>query len=443
MSNHLKAGAAFADITPVDSQFLYGYPHVKRWSTGVHDPLHSTALLLDDGNRRILFVSNDIIYVPKDLAARARQRIEAATGVPAANIMITATHTHSGPVVQNRGPGSYSDVVPDADPNYLKRFENGIVAAAEQAAANLRPAEAGLAMARVEGIGTNRRDPKGPSDPEVPVLLARDAQTRETLAAMVLYAMHPTVLHEDSTLVSADFPGLARQYLQKEVFGKDIPVLHHNGAAGNQSPRYCVKGQTFEEAERLGRILGQAVEEAIAQVEFRTDLDLDVTGTSFEYPLRELPDAEAAAVKVQQVREKFARQQKDGTPRAVVRTTECDLFGAEATHALALSRSNGRLAAALKECMPAEVQILRVGPWKFVGWQGEVFIEYALDIRRRNPGAFVMTCANGAMAGYVTTAEAAAEGGYEASTSVFSTDSGKLLVEKTQALLDAMQKQAG
>ena len=158
--------------------------------------------------------------------------------------------------------------------------------------------------------------------------------------------------------------------------------------------------------------------------------------TTLEYPLRDLPTTEAAATKEQAVREKLARQQQDGTPRALVRTTECDLFGAEASHALAKSKENGRIDEALRHCMPAEIQLFSIGPWRFVAWQGEAFIEFALEIRRANPNTFVCTCANGSMAGYITTAAAAEEGGYEASTSVFATDSGRLLVAATQRLLN-------
>ena len=57
----LHAGAAIADITPADSQFLFGYPHVNRYSTGVNDPLLSTALYLSDGVTQAIFVANDAI----------------------------------------------------------------------------------------------------------------------------------------------------------------------------------------------------------------------------------------------------------------------------------------------------------------------------------------------------------------------------------------------
>ena len=432
------AGAACADISPVTSQFLAGYPHVPRWSTGTHDPLLSSAVYMDNGAKKIIMIGNDNLYVPKDLVARARARIEAATGIPAGDILISATHTHSAPLTYKRGPGSYDTITPDCDDAYVQLMEDGIVKAATDAVAAARPAEFGLAVARVSGIGTNRRSPDGPADPEVPVLAFRDPATKEIFAIVEAYAMHPTVLHEDSKLCSADFPGAARQYL-RDVLGKDIPVAHFMGASGNQSPRYCVKGQTFEEATRLGTILGKAVEKALGEIEFIPTADITVIHDFIEYPVRTFPAVKDAEAKVQFVREKFARQQKDGTPRAVVRTTECDLFGAEATYALSVAQSQGGIDVAVKECMPAEIMIIRIGKWTFCCWQGEVFIEFALAIRNANPDTYVFTCSNGTMAGYLTTEQAAEEGGYEASTSCFLPKGGDLLVAKTQEMLNGLR----
>ena len=74
-SRSLLAGAATADITPDGPQFLYGYPHVPRYSTGVHDPLLASALYVGDGATAVALVATDVIFVPKALANRARQRI--------------------------------------------------------------------------------------------------------------------------------------------------------------------------------------------------------------------------------------------------------------------------------------------------------------------------------------------------------------------------------
>ncbi|MBL7650265.1 MAG: neutral/alkaline non-lysosomal ceramidase N-terminal domain-containing protein, partial [Candidatus Hydrogenedentes bacterium] len=132
MTQPLFAGAAEVDITPETSLHLFGYPHVKRNSTGVHDPLLSSALYLRSGGEQQLFIGNDVIFVPKALAARARKRLEAVTGVPATAICLTATHTHSGPVTVAYASNADDDTVPPPDPAFLQQLEDGIVAVGEQ-----------------------------------------------------------------------------------------------------------------------------------------------------------------------------------------------------------------------------------------------------------------------------------------------------------------------
>ena len=165
----LMAGAAAVDITPQDSQFLYGYPYVERYSTGVHDPLFSSALYLSDGSTEVMFVANDGIFAGKQVTQRARKRIAGAIGVPPSGIMITATHTHSAPNTVDYVSCESDPVVPRADQKYIQLFEDGIVAAALEAYSSAQPARVGLAIADGTGVGTNRRDPSGPADPEVPV----------------------------------------------------------------------------------------------------------------------------------------------------------------------------------------------------------------------------------------------------------------------------------
>ena len=436
MSDTLEAGAAAVDISPVGSQFLYGYPHVARYSTGVHDPLMSSALYLSDGHNRVLFVANDIIFVPKALVQRARQRIAAATGVPAANIMITATHTHSGPMTLRNLSCEADDAVPEPDPQYVRSFEDGLVTAAEKACAAARPAQWGRAIADSTGVGTNRRDPTGPSDPQVPVVVVRDAADQSCIALMYVCSMHPTVLHEDSKLVSADFPGMTRQYLQGNVLTAACPVLHHTGPAGNQSPRHLTKSNTFAEAERLGHILGRSIEKALTSVEYSSEISLACMQESVDLPLRALPSVDAAAAKLNRAVERLEAMRRDGAPRTDTRTAECDWFGAQETLTLAQAAASGRLEQVAATCLPAEVHAIRLGPWTFVGWPGEAFVDFALQVKQHCPDTFVASLANGDTQGYMVTAEAVAEGGYEASNALFrNPDAGDLLVATTLRML--------
>jgi len=431
----LYAGAAVADITPTTSQFLYGYPHVRRFSTGVHDPLLSSALCLKNGDTTILFIANDIIWVPRPMVQGVRRIIRKRTGIPESNILISATHTHSGPITLKMISNESDSAVPDPDPEYLKQLQEKLIAAGVHAHANLEPAEIGLSTADGSAVGTNRRDSKGPADPNVPVMLVRSIHTNKPLACMLVCSMHPTVLHEDSTLISGDFPGMTRQYLQQTLVGKDCPVLHHTGPAGNQSPRHVTRSNTFEEAKRLGELLGKSIAGAILNIRFSSNLDLRVRQDFLSLPRRTFPSVEEASVRLKNAWETLQRLRNQNAAPGQIRTAEVDWFGAEETLTLAQAEADRRLDRAAAECMPAEIQILSAGPWNFAGWNGEIFIEYALQVKQRSPDTFVISLANGELQGYIVTEEAAREGGYEASNAMFSHESGALFVKKTLQML--------
>ena len=107
--------------------------------------------------------------------------------------------------------------------------------------------------------------------------------------------------------------------------------------------------------------------------------------------------------------------------------------------ALARAAADGRLQAAAAHCSPAEIQVIELGPWRFVFWPGEFFVEYALEVKARSPSTFVVTMANGELQGYIVTPDAAARGVYEATNALFSPDNGQRVVEATLGLLAARE----
>ncbi len=430
----LLAGAATADITPRGPQFLYGYPHVPRTSTGVHDPLQGGALYLSDGRASLLLCSADVIFIGKDLAARVRARIEAAAGIPGGSVLVSATHTHSGPVTVDYLSNSADPVVPKADAAYLRVLEDGLVEAALAARRSACPAEVGLAVADGSGVGTNRRAPDGPTDPQVPVLIARERGGGAPIGCLLVCSMHPTVLHEGSTLVSGDFPAMAREHL-RGVLGPACPILYHTGPEGNQSPRHVTRENTFAEARRLGGLLGSRVAQAIPRIVYADRLELAAARALLDLPRRSFPAPAQAEERLRRARRRFEELKAARAPRQEVRTAECDWFGSEETLTLARAAESGELQRAYAACLPAEVQVLRIGPWRFIGWPGEVFVEYALQVKRQAPDTWIINLANGELQGYIVTEEAAREGGYEASNALFGPESGALLVARTLEVL--------
>jgi hypothetical protein len=248
--------------------------------------------------------------------------------------------------------------------------------------------------------------------------------------------MHPTVLHEDSTLISGDFPAMARQQLQRNTFGEDCVILYHTGPAGNQSPRHVTRENTFKEAKRLGGILADAVAKAAINIRYTSDVAIACRSATAQLPLRIFPSEADAKAKLTGAIDRLARLRSSNAPRTEIRTAEVDWFGAEETLTLSRAAADGRLQRAAASVMPAEIQLIRIGEWNFVAWPGEMFVEFALEVKKRHPNTFVIAYANGELQGYLVTKQAVDEGGYESSNAIFkSPESGEILLHKTFELL--------
>ena len=260
------------------------------------------------------------------------------------------------------------------------------------------------------------------------------------IAVALIYGMHPTVLHEDSTLLSGDFPYYARQQLQQQ-FGTDLVVLYHTGPAGNQSPRYHVQGQTFAEAERLGRKLGVAVGTAIQNLSAPFTQDPVLAGAlqAVDLKRRQFPSVPAAAQVLASYQAEHQRLQAAGAERAQVRTAEVSVFGAEALLTLARLQQSGEIDRVLARLRPFVVQVVRIGEACVVAFPGEFFTEYALQLKKQaSRKSFVVTYTNGELQGYIVTPEAAAAGGYEAASSMFPPQTGATMVEMALGMIKAL-----
>ena len=95
---------------------------MERYSTGVHDPLLCSVLFLSDGKTQLMFIANDIVFISKQLSHRVRLKIKEAIDVPPENVLISATHTHSGPITVNYISNESDAAIPKADKKYLSYF---------------------------------------------------------------------------------------------------------------------------------------------------------------------------------------------------------------------------------------------------------------------------------------------------------------------------------
>lgn len=439
----LKAGTAVEDISPAEPLHLGGYPHVERTSTGIHDPLLASSLFLDNGTVKLMIAALDILFVDRATARRLRKIISRELSVAEEHVFISCTHTHSGPLTVTSAAGKGDSATPEVDTNYVMKLEEGVVSSAFQAAANTRPAEIAWTSADVEGVGCNRHDSEGPRDPEACILVVRDSEKKTPLALSVTYSMHPTVLHEDSKLVSSDFPHYTRLQIAEDMGGAPT-VLYHTGPSGNQSPRYHVRAQTFEEAERLGRLLGRSVSERareLADGDFESDVVLGGAMHTIALSRREFPPLEEAEKNLERCRKTYERLEKENSGHGPVRTAECAVFGAEEMVTLARLQESGDLEEWFESYERAEVQVARIGSACMAGFPCEIFVEYGLELKRRaSSKAFAVSLVNGESQGYIVTEESAEGGGYEADFALFAPESGNIMIEAALGLISRMNE---
>lgn len=440
LKNEFKAGAAAVSITPSTSHFLFGYPFVERMSTGTNDELLSSALYLTNGESQILFISNDVIYVSKDFVARIRKRIKEKTGIPESNILLAATHTHSAPVTAVIAISANDPIVPKVDKRYLEFMEDSTVDSACQAYEKAELAEVSFVIGDATGVGTNRHNPDWPKDMDVPTMTVRN-KNNKFIGCMLVCSMHPTVLHEDSTLYSGDFPHYTRNLLQKEVLGKDCPVVYFTGTAGNQSPRHVTKTNTFEEAKRIGGLVSKSIISKLSgDVSYVSEISISTAQEFVDLPKRKFPSVESSKHNRTKAKKLFENLKKTSKIPQEIRTAEVNWFGAEELFYLSTLAELNKLDEYYSMCLPAEIQAVKVGSWKFVAWPGEIFVEYGLELKKHFEDVFMITYANGELQGYITTKEAYEKGFYEAGNSFFDYRAGEILMEKTINLLKGINK---
>jgi hypothetical protein len=272
------AGTAVVDITPPVGYRMSGYFY-ERLSTGTANPLHAKALVLRQGRERIALVFCDLIGVPLEVSSQARRQAAEKTGIPAANILVAGTHSHTGPLYfgslrrhfhEQALARSSSD--PQEQVDYAADLTAKIVKAVAEADAAARPAQLAAGSAQQAGLSFNRRfhmkdgtvrfnpgplnpdivRPAGPIDPQVGIVLVRDAADARPAAAVVNFALHLDTT--GGTLYAADYPFYIEQAL-REPLGERFTLLFGTRLICSISFADCVKLTTNFPVSSQGTML--------------------------------------------------------------------------------------------------------------------------------------------------------------------------------------------
>ncbi|HEY3064396.1 MAG TPA: neutral/alkaline non-lysosomal ceramidase N-terminal domain-containing protein [Methylomirabilota bacterium] len=257
---------------------LYRHAFWFKPSEGELDPVGVRALVMEGGGGRIVWVAADLIAVDRAFTATLRRRLLEA-GVPAAALIVSASHTHSGPGAFLHGAliGALA----------LDRYDDAVGAAILDAmVSTVRAAEIAKAPARVgsaTGTVTTLTVPRlaSPPDPEV-VVLRVDTAAGAPLALVWNFAIHGTTLGPRNRRLSADVMGVASRRLERTL---GVPALFVNGAVGDVSPaRHGEEG-----AGELGTALAATVHSVWERARTRATAAVAARTRTVELPSPSLP----------------------------------------------------------------------------------------------------------------------------------------------------------
>jgi hypothetical protein len=430
----LQVGLAEIDITPPVGYRMDGY-FTERLATGQRDPLKAKALVFQQGATRAALVVCDLLGMPLSMSREVRALAAKRTGIPASNIAIAATHTHTGPLFAGERARVFSEQAaakfgkdPLAAVKYPEELRDKLVEVIAAASASASPTGMELLATAEDRISFNRRfhmkdgtvrfnpgvqnpdivRPAGPIDPALPfVMFKKDGKP---VGSLTVFALHLDTV--GGTEYSADYPGQLAAELGRE-FGDGFISVFGTGTCGDIN-HIDVSGRRRYDARLLGRQLGIDILSARS----RTPLDrptLAVASTRLSLPLRSVSTEQAAQAK--------ANMAKVGTSELPF------LAQVETVTTLDLLRRGSTL--------DAEVQVVRLHPdVAIVLLPGEVFADLGLAIKLGSPFAhtLVIELSNDNPA-YLPTEKAFKEGSYETVNSRIAPGGGERLVEAAIQLL--------
>ena len=440
-----RAGAAASNVTPWLGVSMPG-GFTDRRATKIHDELHARCLVLDDGQTQIAIVVVDNCILPRDVLDRAKVMAEKATKIPAAHILISATHCHSGPaamdIAQCKTDLEYQTFL-------ARRIADGI----GRAKANLAPAKIGWGFGELPTEVFNRRwhmkeggiaenpfgnkkdkvrmnpprrsplldRPAGPTDTQVPVLSVLHTDGRP-LALHSNYSLH-YVGGTGAGTISADYFGVFADRIQDllKADRQQPPFVGmlSNGTSGDINninfQGIPERNKPYEQINFVAHKLADEVFRVQKKIKHHDWVALKAVQKDIPLGVRR-PGADEVARAKQMLKD----------AQNPNRLTTFEVYAQET---LNLAKHPPRL--------PVPLQALHIGSLRICAIPCEPFAEVGLALKDGRKDTFVIGLANGYF-GYLPTARQMALGGYEtwrSSWSFLEVDSAKRVINSLEELM--------
>jgi neutral ceramidase len=375
----LRVGTAKIDITPPPGIELSGYVLREQPSLGIHDPLYARAIVMENDGRMIAIVSCDLLALGDDSVRAIRAIASKQTAMPPSHIMLSCTHTHSGPAtIFLRNCGAVNRP-------WLVELQKRVAHAVIEAAKGLTPASCSIASTRLE-LAVDRCAQRGadlPSSSSYLGIIHIISSSKDPLAMIVHYACHPVVLDHTNRHVSADYPGALIQRIEHEFDGRML-TMFLNGACGNLNP--AVAAHTWEATYEFGNMLATAALGLLGSAKAFSCMPLRSVSEVLELSIVVPPVEELRALEAEYASRSEELAASDDRQAAFARAF---LDWARETHHIVETRSH-------PYNIPMEIQVLGLGDMRIVGIGGEVFSQLGEEIERTHKGpVWVCGCTNG------------------------------------------------
>jgi neutral ceramidase len=456
----LRGNMVQVNITPPVGGRLAGHFY-EIFSTGIHDSLWAKAMILQQGKERFAFVYCDLIGLTPGVSTTARSQASVRTGIPVKNIIISAAHSHTGPLFygfqhayfHKRALAAHQGQDPNEQIDYSQFLIDRIVTAIVKANVGLHPIRLSAGIGEQQGLSFNRRyymkngpvlfnpgplnpaiaGPAGPIDPAVGMLMLGVPGSQKYEGGLTVFAMHADCI--GGTAISADYPYFLEQTL-KNKFGNGFVSAFSLGPSGDINDVDVKKDQpiySVSNTEKIGETLGRTVINALPVLKVIRRPSLKMLSARILLPLQ-VPTKEQIDTARALINKLYAVS-KTGKYLANAGGESGDfLRRVEMSKYLALEDR--------KKTVLVEVQVFRVdSETAIVGLPGEIFVELGLAIKKRSPfkNTIVMTVCNDKTS-YIPTRKAFKEGSYEVTNAVVRSGSGEMLVETSLRLLVAMKE---
>jgi neutral ceramidase len=285
------AGASRVNITPIGAAVrvpLGGYAARRgALATGVHDPVFARALVLGRGDRLVAIVSVDLCFLPSGIVQAVAQDLRqmGLAQLTGSRLFLAATHTHSAPDPLAMDPAN-TFTQPKGwsrfNPQLLHWTAHHIALAVKQAYENRVSALLGYTATQVEGLNRNRRDDPV-LDRQLTVFRVVRRRDLRSIAELVVFASHPTLYTAKMLEISADWPGVMEQAVEKRYGGV---CLFLNGAEGDAAPPDSQGLTEEQEVDRYGKAVAAAVLRLIPTIAYGVPAPVETWQTFVTLPQR-------------------------------------------------------------------------------------------------------------------------------------------------------------